>query len=64
MAATPTPEVVVMNSRSAPTVEGFSILGPDDVDFVAIGHLAELVIDGGETDGFSGGPDGYVKVLG
>ena len=53
-----------MNSRSAPTVEGFSILGPDDVDFVAIGHLAELVIDGGETDGFSGGPDGYVKVLG
>ena len=62
-AAAPTPKVVVMNSRSTLTVEGFAVFSPHNVDLVAVSHLAQLVVHGGEADRFSSAPDGDMEVL-
>ena len=56
-------EVVVMFVRTAPSIQRFARVISNDVDLAAVGHLAQLGVDGGEADPLTIGSECGVQIL-
>lgn len=56
--------MVVMLRRAAAAVESFTGITSEDIDLMSSGHLAELVVDGGQRDGGARIPNAGMEVLG
>jgi len=49
--------------RTAPSIQRFARVISNDVDLAAVGHLAQLGVDGGEADPLTIGSECGVQIL-